>query len=135
MVEKIKEVYELGVSSIVISLSELGSITDNDSMIIDKLKEIVSLIGDIPIGISESTSPKRFLGANVLQYILSTDNILFYFDSCGSVTQLKEKFNIIGYPNHSFRVFNLNSTTFLESLTFGMSGYAGKCSTVYSKLF
>jgi len=117
-------------------ISDLGTSSDSDSKIIDNLKEIISIIGDIPLGIAESVKPyRRLLGSNILQYILNTDNILFYFDECGSVNQIKEKYKYLGSPSHSLKVFNLNTTTFLDSLNVGVNGYAGRCSTVFPKFY
>jgi len=128
--------YKTGVSTIVIDLASLALSTDTEETLLSNLNTLLSLIGDIPIGIYEAKEPyHRTISANLLRSIINSRKVFFLIDTSGSTVSLQNKLDAVDAHHSGFKIFNGNVTTFLHSLEMGISGYAGEAATFMPKIF
>jgi len=111
----------------------LGKLSDSDATIIGNLKKLTQLIGDIPIGISDSK--QRLFTPELVQAILDSNKVYFIVEHSGSRRLLENMFTIVAEYTRSFRIFSGNGTTLLPLLQKGGAGFAGEGCSFVPKIY
>jgi len=133
---QIKIMYSTGVSAVVIGLSAFGKQSDSDDTIKCNIELLLTMSGDIPIGIYESKTPYcRLFSPNLLKFVANLENVWFYIDSSKSANMLNEKNQILRDFTLSFRSYATSGTFLGHCLTLGMDGYCGSASSFLPKIY
>jgi len=134
--ESIKKIYALGVKAVVLDLNSLAEKGDPDSTVEKNLNELISLVGNIPLGIYESKLPyHRLLSPQLLKTIAGLP-VWFFIDSSLQTSSLNAKLGALGNDfRFSIRCFVTQGTQLSQGMSQGVEGFAGPAASFMPKIY
>ncbi len=126
---------ETGIEAIVLITNRLAKQDDADFIWIKNMEKIVKgLPNNINIGLYECPYPyKRVLSKECIKACVETKKFTFLKDTSCSIKSISEKLEIM--KNSEMKLFNANTSTLLESLKIGASGYSGVMANFHPELY
>ena len=124
-VQEIKCMAKTGVDAVILISNRLAKEEESDEIWILNCKKLLEMIdSEIPLGFYECPYPyKRVMSIETISWCANTERFYFLKDTCCDIEQIKEKINAIQGTN--LKLYNANTTTLLESLRNGATGYSG----------
>ena len=124
-----------GVAAVILITNRLAKENESDEVWRDNCKKLLNGIeSDIPLGFYECPYPyKRLLSMENIKWCAETGRFYFLKDTCCDIEQIKEKLNAIESTN--LKLYNANTTTLLESLRYGATGYSGVMANFHPHLY
>lgn len=122
-----KRLYDTGVDSVVLITSHYAAIDESDDKLLQRFEQMLSLTGNIPLGLYECPAPyKRLVTPEILKALVSTGRMLYHKDTCCNVEQVKAKLAAIeGTPMQFFDAHTPHSISSMKAGAAGMSAISG----------
>lgn len=124
-----------GVEAVILITNRLAKENESDEIWRENCKQLLAGIdSEIPLGFYECPYPyKRLLSAENIKWCADTGRFYFLKDTCCDLEQIKEKLSIIKGTN--LKLYNANTTTLLDSLRCGATGYSGVMANFHPQLY
>ena len=134
-IEELNEVANAGADAVIFISNRLARINESDDIMLENLKTIVSeLPKERPLGFYECPYPyKRILSDKIVEYCAGSERFYFLKDTSCDIDNIRNKINII--KGSCMKLFNANTSTLLESLKLGASGYSGVMANFHPELY
>lgn len=122
-----KKIYDTGIDAVVLITSHYAKIEEDDNVLLGNIDKMLSLTGDIPLGLYECPVPyKRVLSAELLKTLVDTGRMLYHKDTCCDEKLISEKLNAIkGSKLQFYDAHTPNAVTSMRGGAEGMSAIAG----------
>lgn len=132
---EINEMAKTGVDAVILITNRLAKEEESDEIWLENLKRLLEKIdATIPLGFYECPYPyKRLLSQMNLKWCANTGRFYFLKDTCCDLEQIKQKLKVIQGTN--MQLYNANTTTLLDSLRAGATGYSGVMANFHPQLY
>lgn len=118
----IQQVYDTGVDAVIVLTGLLAGEQENDDVLEQRMKGLLSLTGNIPLGFYECPLPyKRILPPQLLGKLVQTGRIIYHKDTCLDIMQVKEK-NRLCTNVKDFGLYDAYMVHAVDSLRSGSAG-------------
>jgi len=118
----IKTVYDTGVQAVIVLTSLLADKEETDAVLEQRITELLSLTGNVPLGFYECPVPyKRVLTPALLAKFVDTGRVIYHKDTCLDIEQVREK-NRLCAGMSSFGLYDAYMVHAVESLRSGSAG-------------
>jgi 4-hydroxy-tetrahydrodipicolinate synthase len=133
--EEAKAMADTGTSAVVLITNRLAAEDEGDEVFRANLERFLEAMpADVRLGLYECPYPyKRVLSPEMTRLIASTGRFDFLKDTCCDIGLIRAK--LAATKGSSFRIFNANSATLLESLRSGAAGYSGVMANFHPELY
>ena len=134
-IDEVKRVADTGVEAVVLISNRLAREYEDDEVFLRRLDRLVSALpDDLLLGFYECPFPyKRLISPRVMRYGVESGRFGFLKDTSCSLANMREKIGIAS--GSSFKLFNANAATLLESLRAGAAGYSGVMANFHPDLY
>ena len=134
-IDELKAVAATGVDAVILITNRLAKEDESDDVWLENLQTILAqLPEDVPLGFYECPYPyKRVLSPRVTRWCAQSGRFFFLKDTCCDLEQIKEKVDICRGTN--LTLYNANTSTLLESLRYGATGYSGVMANMQCELY
>lgn len=124
-----------GVDAVILITNRLAKENESDEIWRQNCETLLEgLDTDIPLGFYECPYPyKRLLSVENIKWCANTGHFYFLKDTCCDLEQIKEKLEAIEGTN--LKLYNANTTTLLDSLRCGATGYSGVMANFHPQLY
>lgn len=122
-----KRIYDTGIDSVVLITGHFAAIEENDDILLQRLEKLLSLTGNVPLGLYECPAPyKRLMTPEMLKKLVSTNRMFYHKDTSCNRDQVKEKLEVLqGTPMQFFDAHTPNGVFSMKSGAAGMSSISG----------
>ncbi len=136
-----EQAYELnriagaGADAVILLTNRLAKEEESDEIWLENLKQLLEkLPEDLPLGFYECPYPyKRVITPELLKWCGDTGRFYFIKDTSCDLENIKNKLEAI--KGNNIRLFNANTSTLLESLQAGASGFSGVMANFHPELY
>lgn len=130
----IKRVYDTGVAAVVVLSNHLADIQQSEEVLKVNIERLLSLTGDIPLGIYECPYPyKRLISPKMMRWIAETGRFFYHKDTSCDPDAIQAKLAAVkGTP---FAFYNADTPTALMSLQSGAVGISPIGANLYPELY
>jgi 4-hydroxy-tetrahydrodipicolinate synthase len=133
VIDSVKATGDVGAEAVIIPVNQLVAADQTEGDLIRQFDLLLSLTGDIALGLYECPSPyHRTVSEDILRYCSQTGRFRFIKDTCGNAKQIGHKVAACGKSN--IGVYNANINTLLDSMNVGCRGYNGPAANFYPDL-
>ena len=132
---EVNEMAKTGVEAVILITNRLAKEEESDEIWRQNCETLLNgLDTDIPLGFYECPYPyKRLLSVENIKWCAETGRFYFLKDTCCDLQQIKDKLAAIEGTN--LKLYNANTTTLLDSLRCGATGYSGVMANFHPKLY
>lgn len=135
--DQIKEaqaIVDLGADAYVFISNQFARKDEGDDVAKKRIEYLISNIKADSFGVYECPAPyKRLLTPEMLRWMADTGKFAFLKDTCCDLEQIKVKCEAV--KGSSFKIFNANAATLLESLKYGCAGFSGIMANFHGSLY
>lgn len=133
--QQIKAVYEAGAEAVVLITNRLAKENESDEIWKNNLDKLLTMIPEeIPLAFYECPYPyKRLISLENLSYAADTGRFYFLKDTCCDAALIKKRLDAV--KGKTLKLFNANTTTLLETLRAGASGFSGVMANFHPELY
>ncbi len=134
-VTEINEIARTGVDAVILITNRLAGEDESDEIWLENCKRLLEIIDpDIPLGFYECPYPyKRLISVENIKWCADTGRFFFLKDTCCDTGEIRKKLKAIEGSN--LKLYNANSSTLLESLKDGATGYSGVMANFHPSLY
>lgn len=134
-VRELNAIAQTGIDALVLITNRLAGPEESDETLKSNLVRLLEhLPEDMPLGFYECPYPyKRLVTPELLQWCVGTGRFTFLKDTCCDIEMLKNRMQAVKHSG--LKIFNANTTTLLESLKLGISGYSGVMANFHPELY
>ena len=133
-IEQLKRMAETNVDAIVLVSNRLAKEDESEEVFRANADKIFEALPDVQIGMYECPYPyKRLLSNDFLEYCAKENKMVFLKDTCCDADMLKERIELI--KDSSLGLLNANTSTLLQSLQYGASGYNGIMGNIHPDIY
>lgn len=124
-----------GADAVILLTNRLAKENESDEVWLENLKKLLEMIPkDVPLGFYECPYPyKRIISPELLKWCADTGRFYFIKDTSCDIENMKAKLEVIKETN--LKLFNANTSTLLETLELGASGYSGVMANFHPELY
>lgn len=124
-----------GADAVILLTNRLAKENESDEVWLENLKKLLEMIPkDEPLGFYECPYPyKRIISPELLKWCADTGRFYFIKDTSCDIENMKAKLEVIKGTN--LKLFNANTSTLLETLELGASGYSGVMANFHPELY
>ena len=124
-----------GADAVILLTNRLAKENESDEVWLENLKKLLEMIPkDVPLGFYECPYPyKRIISPELLKWCADTGRFYFIKDTSCEIENMKAKLEVIKGTN--LKLFNANTSTLLETLELGASGYSGVMANFHPELY
>ena len=124
-----------GADAVILLTNRLAKENESDEVWLENLKKLLEMIPkDVPLGFYECPYPyKRISSPDLLEWCGDTGSFDFIYDTSCDIENMKAKLEVIKGTN--LKLFNANTSTLLETLELGASGYSGVMANFHPELY
>lgn len=121
--------------AVILLTNRLAKENESDEVWLENLKKLLEMIPkDVPLGFYECPYPyKRIISPELLKWCADTGRFYFIKDTSCDIENMKAKLEVIKGTN--LKLFNANTSTLLETLELGASGYSGVMANFHPELY
>lgn len=132
---ELNEIAKTGVDAVIMITNRLAKEDEDDEVLMRNLKVIMDqLPADMPLGFYECPYPyKRLISPEILKWCTDTNRFYFIKDTSCDLKKIELKLEAI--KGSSIKLFNANSSTLIESLEEGASGFSGVMANFHPKAY
>ena len=133
--EELNAIARTGVDAVILITNLLAAEDEDDSIWLENLKKLLEkLPDDLALGFYECPYPyKRIISPELLKWCADTGRFYFIKDTSCSIDNMKKKLEQI--KGSKLKLFNANSSTLLETLELGASGFSGVMANFHADLY
>lgn len=134
-IEEMKAMADTGVASVVLITNRFARHSESDDIFKKNMARFLSKMPqDIPLGFYECPYPyKRVLSIDLMRFAVTTGRFGFLKDTSCSMDSIRGKLRVAS--GTGIKLFNANSSTLLQSLKAGASGYSGVMANFHPDLY
>lgn len=134
-VKELKEIAATGVDATILITNRLAKEDESDEVWISNLEKLIKeLPKDMPLGFYECPYPyKRVMTKETTKWCADTGRFYFLKDTSCDIDNIKEKLEVTKGTN--LKLYNANTSTLLESLKEGATGYSGVMANIQPRLY
>ncbi len=134
-IEEAKMMADTGVEAVVLISNRFARQNEGDDVFKKNLESFLAGIGEgTMLGFYECPAPyKRLLTPELMKFGVSTGRFAFLKDTSCRMGDIKAKLDAA--KGSSFKLFNANAATLLESLKAGAAGYSGVMTNFHADLY
>ena len=134
-VQEVSCMAKTGVDAVILITNRLAKEDESDEIWIRNCQRLLEEIDtSIPLGFYECPYPyKRVMSVDTITWCANTSRFYFLKDTCCDISKIKEKLKAIQGTN--LKLYNANTTTLLESLQCGATGYSGVMANFHPLLY
>lgn len=130
----IHRIAETGVKAVILITSIVASRDENDEAFERRLDDLVERTGSSPLGLYECPVPyKRLVSPELLSVLSGSGRFFYHKDTSCESASIEKKVNALKGTN--FNLYNADTPTSLDSLTFGASGISPIAGNFYPELY
>ena len=124
-----------GADAVILLTNRLAKENESDEVWLENLKKLLEMIPkDVPLGFYECPYPyKRIISPELLKWCADTGRFYFIKDTSCDIENMKAKLEVIKGTN--LKLFNANTSTLLETLELGASGYSRVMANFHPELY
>lgn len=128
-----KKMYDTGVDSVVLITAHYAKQEEGDNVLLQRFEKMLSLTGDIPLGLYECPVPyKRLVTPETLKTLVSTGRMHYHKDTCCNVEQVKAKLEAIKGSNMQF--YDAHTPHGIASMSIGAAGLSAIAGNFYPEV-
>lgn len=133
--KELTAIAKTGADALILLTNRLAKEEESDEIWLENLKKLLEMIPkDIPLGFYECPYPyKRIISPKLLEWCAASGRFYFIKDTSCDIENIKAKLEVIKGTN--LKLFNANTSTLLESLEIGASGYSGVMANFHPELY
>ena len=133
--KELTEIAGTGADAVILLTNRLAKENESDEVWLENLKKLLEMIPkDVPLGFYECPYPyKRIISPELLKWCADTGRFYFIKDTSCDIENMKAKLEVIKGTN--LKLFNANTSTLLETLELGASGYSGVMANFHPELY
>lgn len=125
---------ETGIDAYVFISNRFAKPDESDDVLLKNMEYAASNIPEIGLGVYECPYPyKRLLTPYLMKKMAETGKYQFLKDTCCDMEQIKAK--LAATEGSSFKIFNANSATLLDSLNAGCAGFSGVMANFHPEMY
>jgi len=133
-IEEAKRYIQEGIDAYVFISNRFARSDEGDAVFLNNIEKAVDSLPDIALGIYECPYPyKRLIKPDTLGRLAQTGRFQFLKDTCCDPMMIKEKLRAV--KGTGLKIFNANSTTLLETLEAGCSGFSGVMANFHPEIY
>src|SRR5690606_29183975 len=123
------------IDALVLITNRLAGPEESDETLKGRLTRLLEhLPEELPLGFYECPYPyKRLVTPELLRWCAETGRFAFLKDTCCDLDQLRSRMEAV--RDSGLKIYNANTTTLLESLKLGISGYSGVMANFHPELY
>ena len=124
-----------GADAVILLTNRLAKENESDEVWLENLKKLLEMIPkDVPLGFYECPYPyKRIISPELLKWCADTGRFYFIIDTSCDIDNMKAEVEVSKGTN--LKLFNANTSTLLETLELGASGYSGVMANFHPELY
>ncbi|MFT3705444.1 MAG: dihydrodipicolinate synthase family protein [Agriterribacter sp.] len=128
-----KKIFDTGIDAAVLITGHYAKADENDDVLLRNFEKMLSLTGDIPLGLYECPVPyKRVLTPEVLKTLVSTNRMMYHKDTCCDEAQVKAKLAVTKGTNLQF--YDAHTPNAVSSMTAGAEGMSAIAGNFYPEV-
>ena len=132
--EELKAIAATGVDALILITNRLVHSGRQKESIMPCVKQIMHEIPDIPLGFYECPYPfKRLITLDELKECAESGRFAFMKDTCCDIETIRQRLTALSGTD--FGLYNANTTTCLESIRAGASGFSGVMLNFHPELY
>ena len=133
--EELNAIAKTGVDAVIMITNLLAKEDESDEIWLENLKKLLDkLPEDLALGFYECPYPyKRIISPDLLKWCADTGRFYFIKDTSCSIENIRAKLEQI--EESHLKLFNANSSTLLETLEMGCSGFSGVMANFHTDLY
>lgn len=133
--KELTAIAKTGADAVILLTNRLAKEEESDEVWLENLKKLLEMIPkDVPLGFYECPYPyKRIISPELLKWCADSGRFYFIKDTSCDIENMKAKLDAIKGTN--LKLFNANTSTLLESLERGGSGYSGVMANFHPELY
>lgn len=133
--EELNAIAKTGVDAVIMITNLLAKEDESDEIWLKNLKKLLDkLPEDLALGFYECPYPyKRIISPELLKWCADTGRFYFIKDTSCSIENIRAKLEQI--EGSHLKLFNANSSTLLETLEMGCSGFSGVMANFHTDLY
>lgn len=122
-----RKIYDTGIDSVVLITGHYAAIDEGDDILMQRFEKMLSLTGNIPLGLYECPAPyKRLVTPEVLKTLVATNRMFYHKDTCCDEEQVKAKLEAIkGTVMQFYDAHTPNGVSSMKAGAAGLSAIAG----------
>lgn len=134
-IEEVNRMAETGVDAVILLTNRFASKEEDDEIWMQRCTKFLENINpDIPLGFYECPFPyKRLISLENLKTCSDMGRFYFLKDTCCNLKLIQKRLEILDGKN--LKLYNANSSTLLESLRCGASGFSGVMANFHPRLY
>ena len=133
-IEEAKKIAAQGIHSYVFISNKLDPYNMGDDIFKKNAQKLLEAIPDMTFGIYECPYPyKRIISPELLKWCADTGRFSFLKDTCCDSRMIEKKIKAV--EGSSLKIFNANSSTLLETMKMGVSGFSGVMGNFHPDLY
>lgn len=133
-IRTLKRIADTGVETVVLVSNRLAAPQENEDVMRKHIEIILAALPETTFGIYECPYPyKRLQSPEMISWLCDTGRFAFVKDTCSDMAQIGPKLSAV--HGSSFKWFNANTDTLLESLRLGAAGLSGIMANFHADLY
>ncbi|MFT3984960.1 MAG: dihydrodipicolinate synthase family protein [Lachnospiraceae bacterium] len=133
--QELNKIASVGVDAVILISNRLAGEDESDDVWLANLKALMEMLPkEVPLGFYECPYPyKRLISPQNLKWCADTGRFYFIKDTSCDINNMKKKLEQI--KGTQLKLFNANSSTLLETLELGASGFSGVMANFHPELY
>ncbi len=128
-----KRIFDTGIDSVVLITSHYAQLEEPDEVLLKNFETMLSLTGNIPLGLYECPAPyKRLVSPEVLRTLVSTGRMFYHKDTCCNEEQVKAKMEVI--KDSSMQFYDAHTPHAVSSMRAGAHGMSAISGNFYPEI-
>ena len=134
-ITELQKMAETGIDALILITNRLAKKEEDDDVWMNNLRKVMdALPEELPLGFYECPYPyKRVISPELLEWCANTGRFYFIKDTSCDIHNMEAKLAKIKGSN--LKLFNANSSTLLETLKLGGSGFSGVMANFHADLY
>ena len=131
--EFVKRIYETGVQAVIVITGLIAAEDESDAVFLARMKELIALTKDIPLGLYECPVPyKRLISVSILNELLPTGRLVYHKDTCLDEAEVSNRIDT--GKGYTFGLYDAYMVNAVSSLSKGAAGLSCIQGNIYPEL-
>ncbi len=134
-VDELQRISDAGADAVIMITNRLAGVDDSDAVWRKSLDYLMKkLPQNIPLGFYECPYPyKRLIRDDELKYCAESGRFFFLKDTCCDAELIRHRLELL--KDTRLKLYNANTATLLETLTYGAAGFSGVMANFHPELY
>ena len=131
--EFVKKIAVTGIDSVILITGHFAHVDESDDILWQRFEKIITLTGDIPLGLYECPAPyKRIISPAILKRLLDTNRLNYHKDTSCHVDSVREKLAVAAGSRLEF--YDAHTPNAVASLQMGAAGMSSISGNFYPEI-